>query len=445
LITTDAFARYDVVRRDVVEVWRMHARLGWGPGLAEEQTADPKSLAEAMGSLPERDLESDWDPRPRTFRLDGPHIDDPRLSFLIAALDFLTRRDAADGVVLVSTGTTGPSYTPALAVLAGAFPGLTWLVYGASAGDLGDLGSLGSLGAIYSSAVGLSSHAHATPKDVASAVGSAGGRPVYVLVDHRGDVTHRPDGARSKLAFAPNEEALAHLKATQDVLYATACEAAAAAGASPPAALMWSRLPYVNPPSVPSRTPRRFACFAGKFRRAYWGEYGASETWLEPAGPKLVEVDPADIEAVESDRWIRHPAMHYAPALEAALGEAEGAALPGFDSCANCAASLAFFAHYATTRSPLLPAAELAALPLRARAERHMSVALRALGRDTLVRVPPARVAATDPKPCVHGLVPETALVAGRFGDVVATHGAPLSAVEQAASHAAAKSRGRRR
>ena len=74
-----------------------------------------------------------------------------------------------------------------------------------------------------------------------------------------------------------------------------------------------------------------------------------------------------------------------------------------------------------------------------------MLLALRTLGYNTLVRVPPTRVAATDPKPCVHGLVPETALVAGRFGDIVAAHGPPLSAMEQAASHAASKSRSRRR
>ena len=111
----------------------MLARLGWAPGLTEDQTAGPEALVKTMGTLPERDLESDWDPRPRTYRLDGPHIADPRLSFLIAALDFLTRRNATDGIVLVSTGTAGPSYAPALAVLAGAFPGLTWTVHGAAA------------------------------------------------------------------------------------------------------------------------------------------------------------------------------------------------------------------------------------------------------------------------------------------------------------------------
>ena len=414
----EAFADREAVRRDICEAWRSHTRTKGDPDL---HAATPAELTREIHKIPPREYEPDWDDRPRTYRLDGPHIYDPRLSFLVAAMRFLTAQRARHGTVLVASGSRGASQGGALVALSGMFPELEWRLYGVAATPApaikpGDESSQ-AVGwrALYPTRVTLASVAKATPKDVAEAVG--GGSPLYIILDLQGDAAGMPRGT----PFASKEAAVAAAKNAQDAMCDAAFAEASARGIAAPAVLAWERLPYI----VAGSGPRIFKCHAGTTHRAFWGEYGAPEMWREIVPGEMVSVDPTDAEAVEGDRWGRHPALYYGPTLvRAGIPAALLAEIPGYDGCANCAGTIAVFAEHALAHG--LPVAEAGGL-LRA--------ALRFVGIATLRRVPPRRATPTDPKPCVHGVYADGPLVEN-YSEIVKAHGAPLSAVRDAIAQA---------
>ena len=470
--SADAFRSYEIVRRDVSEMWRTLVRMKGDPGYSAAQTSTLEAFQAAIFAEPARTMEPDWENHPRTYRADGAHINDPTYSFFVAALDLLISRGARTGLALVSTARSGPNYARAVAALSAMFPTMRWRVFGRAseivieptpdasggaggAGGTGGTGGTGGAGGAggaggsswkselasdwyswASATVELSSPDPAGVDDVQAARNSCGGDPFFLLIDHRGETTHRPDGARSTLSFEDQEDLIGRVKTTQDALHG----AAQSEAFGPPHSLIWERLPYVHVPSLGStrgqRGPRAFICYSGSRRRAYWGEYGSSEAWLLPEGVRKERVDPADYEAVSSERWGQHSALFFNPTLARAFGEdVPGGHAEGFDGCANCAATLTLLGRYLDLgHVPLHNPArdgDLNEGTPAVKAMKLVSLVGLCLGRPTLVDHPRREVGATDPKPTIHGLVCDRPF-AGGMQAVIREYGAPLKALEDA-------------
>jgi hypothetical protein len=280
----------------------------------------------------------------------------------------------------------------------------------------------------------------ATPEDLSAAAGycrkeSGVSRGESLRLFYFGD--HRPSSDH-KREFVATEQSVAAAKAAQEKSIA-ALEAAAAESGIDLSAMIWERLPYMDTANPKNRS-RRFACLPGVPRRAVWCEFGSTTSWLTidcpalRAGSATRTAVPADDEAVESVRWANHPAQYHRNDIQRIAGNDELAAaeaFPGFDSCPNCAATLAAFAEYwGSKRRPLADT-----LTKYATAGEFMGAALTAVGQNTLVFYPRGRVLATDPKPTVHGLCPKHPF-AKDMTAAVKNHGAPVSAVQDAISHA---------